>query len=110
MRKSNFLHFKMIAIILGVLVGSAVTAEEPGYFPKTGFVPDAKTAIAIAEAILVPIYGQKQIASERPFHAVLDKRGVWTVEGTLPSGSDGGVAEIKLSRQDSRILYVMHGK
>lgn len=110
MRKTNFRYFKLLPIVLGLFLGGAITAQEPGYVPKDGFIPDTKTAIAIAKSILTPIYGSKQIESEEPFHAILDKSGVWTVEGSLPSGRDGVVAEVKLSRQDARILYVTHGK
>jgi hypothetical protein len=48
-------------------VHSAGTAQT--YVPKNGFVPDKETAIRIAETVLIPIYGEKQIASERPFSA-----------------------------------------
>jgi hypothetical protein len=110
MRKASFRYFKLIAIVRGFVLGTAVTAQEPGYIPKDGFIPDAKTAIAIAEAILTPIYGQKQIASEMPFRAVLNEKGTWVVKGTLPKGFDGGVAEIRLAKQDGRVLNVVHGK
>jgi hypothetical protein len=33
-------------------------------------VPDEKTAIAIATAILLPLYGTKQVELEKPFKAV----------------------------------------
>lgn len=51
--------------------------------PANGYVPDATTAMKIAEAVLIPIYGQGQIDSEHPLHAVL-KDDVWTVETTSP--------------------------
>jgi len=99
-----------------------------GYKPASGYVPDSKTAIRIAEAVLVPVYGDKHIESERPFTATL-KDGAWIVTGTLPcQDSDGGtkspaesktkalhtcfggVAEVRISKDDARILYMMHGK
>src|SRR6478735_2100529 len=64
-----------------------------GYSPPDGFVPDAFTAVAVAEAILTPIYRAKTIASERPFKAVLHD-GVWFVTGTLPRSAAGGTAEV----------------
>lgn len=87
-----------------------------GYRPKEGFVPDSSTAIKVAEAVLIPVYGQKQIQSEEPFTATL-KNGVWTVQGTLhcPDGEggsttlcDGGVAVIRISKADARILSMIH--
>jgi NTF2 fold immunity protein len=99
-----------------VLFASALFGQ--GYKPKSGYVPDSKTAVRIAEAVLAPVYGEKHIESERPFSATL-KDGEWTVTGTLrcPDGKggvttscDGGVAEVRISKGDARILYMMHGK
>jgi NTF2 fold immunity protein of polymorphic toxin system component len=59
----------------------ALCQSATSYTPKAGFVPDSKTAVAVAEAVLTPIYGKEQIESERPFTATL-KQGVWTIEGT----------------------------
>jgi hypothetical protein len=77
-----------------------------GYKPKEGYVPNSETAVKIAEAVLIPVYGKKQIGSEEPFTARL-KDGVWTVQGSLhcPDGSTtcvGGVAEVKISKDDAR--------
>jgi hypothetical protein len=82
------------------------------------YVPDATTAGKIAEAVLIPVYGEKQIASERPFRATL-KDEVWTVEGRLHCSDGkggtttmclGGTAVVKLSKLDGRILFMMHYK
>jgi hypothetical protein len=76
------------------------------------------TATKIAEAVLVPVYGEKQIASERPFRATL-QGDVWTVEGSLtcPDGKGGtttmcvgGTVLVKFSKTDARILFMMHYK
>jgi len=80
----------------------------PGYIPKEGFVPDAKTAIKIAEAVWIPIYGQN-IYKEKPYTVRL-KKGVWSVEGSLPGESKGGVAFILIQKSDGKILKVIHGK
>ena len=96
----------------------SVFARAQSYAPKDGFVPDPKTAVKIAEAVLIPVYGEKQIQSERPFKAVLEN-GVWTVDGTLRCSDgkggvttmcDGGTAEVKLSKTDGRILNMIHYK
>lgn len=85
-----------------------------GYKPKEGYVPDSATAKKIAEAVLIPVYGKKQVESEEPFRAKL-KDGVWTVVGTLhcPDGSEqcfGGVAEVRISKDDGRVLFMTHYK
>ena len=46
--------------------------QKHGNWPAGGYVPDALTAVKIAEAVLVPVYGEQKIASERPFKAKLD--------------------------------------
>jgi NTF2 fold immunity protein len=89
-----------------------------GYKPASGYVPDSNTAVKVAEAVLAPVYGEKHVEAERPFTATL-KDGVWTVTGTFrcPDGKagptascDGGVAEVRISKNDARILYMMHGE
>lgn len=100
------------------------TIQAQSFVPKDGFVPDSKTAVKIAEAVLIPVYGKEKIESEQPFKAELEN-GVWTVEGTLhcpdshttvPQGQKaiplcfGGTAEVKLSKADGRILNMIHYK
>ena len=86
--------------------------------PQQGYVPDSETAIKIAEAVLIPVYGKRTIASERPFTAKL-KESVWRVSGTLhcPDGKGGtttsckgGVAVVEISKVDGRILFLAHYK
>ncbi|MBI3735562.1 YbbC/YhhH family protein [Candidatus Sumerlaeota bacterium] len=79
------------------------------YVPPGGVVPDEETAIRIAEAAWAKIYGQQQLDGEKPFKAKL-KDGVWHVEGSLPEGWEGGVAEAEISKQDGRILCISHGE
>jgi hypothetical protein len=104
---------KMRSVIsAGVLMAASIpyfNAQTPVYKPKDGYVPDAKTAVRIAEAVLIPIYGGKQIDSEKPLSGKLDG-DIWIVTGTLPSGMVGGVAEVKISKQTGEIVGLIHGK
>lgn len=77
--------------------------------PKKGYVPDEQAAIAIAVAVWTPTYGRAQIENEKPYTAKLTK-GVWTVQGTLPEGYDGGTAVAEISQEDGRILKIIHYK
>lgn len=81
--------------------------------PERDYVPDEKTAVAIGEAVLIPVYGEAHIKSERPFHAMLEN-DVWLVTGTLhcPKGllCDGGMATVRISKKDGRILEMIHYK
>ncbi len=83
-----------------------------GYVPPAGFVPDSATAVRIAVAVWIPIYGERQIMSEQPFVATL-KDSVWTVTGSLPPAPKGhvvlgGTAVAKIAQRDGRILFVIH--
>jgi NTF2 fold immunity protein of polymorphic toxin system component len=84
-------------VMFGIILSSASsqTVEHPLFSPRT-----------------VPVYGATQIASERPFKAVL-QGSVWTVAGTLHCGAPacvGGTAEVKISKTSGQILYMIHYK
>ena len=79
------------------------------YVPPAGLVPDAQTAIRIAEAVWLPIYGKETIQNEKPFIAILQD-DVWKVTGSIPKGLHGGVALAEISRRDGCIIRVSHGK
>lgn len=78
------------------------------YKPEQGYVPDKATAIKIAEAIWMPIYGNN-IYDMKPFNAKL-KNGVWTVTGTLPGQMKGGVPVAEILKDTGEIIRVSHGK
>jgi len=103
--------------LAGLLALSAAISQEHesphNYKPPEGYVPDANTAIQIALAVWLPIYGQKQIDSEKPYKAIL-KDGVWTVSGSMPPSRPGrimvgGVAVAEISKVDGTILRISHG-
>jgi hypothetical protein len=98
-----------IALVAAVvlLAVSALGAEKRPWVPPNGFVPDSQTAIRIAEAVWIPIYGEKRIADEKPFIAEL-RGDIWHVRGTLPKGHVGGTAIAEIAKVDGRILRVIH--
>jgi hypothetical protein len=97
--------------ICAVLLLAAAHAQS--YAPKEGFVPDSTTAVKIAEAVLIPVYGKEEIESGNDSKAILEN-GVWTVGWKLacPEAKAttclGGSAEVKLRKTDGRILKVSH--
>lgn len=99
---------KIFITIALVALFTVPTASQKYYKPRNGFVPDEKTAIRVAEAVLIPIYGEKRIKSEKPFSAKLD-HGVWTVTGAIADGVEGGVAKIKISKSTGAVMSVTHG-
>ncbi len=100
--KSSVMSVAML--ILSVSVGAT---EKKPWVPEKGFVPDSQTAIRIAEAVWIPIYGEKLISKEKPFNAVL-RGDTWIVSGTLPPQVDGGTAIAEISKRDGRIVRVIH--
>jgi hypothetical protein len=86
-----------------------VTADGNLRIPVDGFVPTSEVAVQIAGAVLVPIYGQQRIERQLPLVAEL-QGDVWIVEGTLPSGTRGGVVRLEISKRDARILHRSHGR
>ena len=57
-----------LALAIAALAGCASSNESTyNYQPPDGYVPDAKTAIRIAEAVWLPIYGKKVLDDEKPY-------------------------------------------
>ena len=71
-------------------------------------VPDTETAIKIAEAIWLPLYGN-EIYKDKPFLAELKNDSIWIVKGSM-SSDKGGVPYIEISKKDCRIITVYHEK
>jgi hypothetical protein len=104
--------------ILGLAFVFTTCAIAQGPKPQSRDVPDSATAVKIAEAVLVRVYGKKQIESEKPFTARL-KDDVWRVNGTLQCSDGkggtttlcvGGVAVVQISKKNGHIISVMHTK
>lgn len=95
-------------VIAGLfLVLSTAAPRNQNLKPADGYVPDESTAVAIGEAVMVPIWGTAAIARHRPYRAALAD-GLWTVRGTLPVGSGGGTAVVVLAKDDGRIVRAFH--
>ena len=114
----------MKSVILGAVLFAVFTLsirESCAQSTTETRVADARTALKIAEPVLVRTYGKQQIDYERPLTAKLEG-GIWSVYGTLccPDGKGrrtceegkcvGGVAVLKLRQSDGKILSVMHYK
>jgi hypothetical protein len=84
-------------------------ANSHSYNPPGGIVSSKETAIRMAEVVLGPIYGEANIAAQRPFVATL-KAGVWLVSGTLPADMLGGTAYIEIAQADGRVITVSHSQ
>jgi hypothetical protein len=103
--KKKYLAFIGISFILLTSFGQSIPKRKM----HRDYVPDAETAIRVAEAIWLPIYG-KGIFENKPFVAKLKDSTIWIVEGTLKDNLLGGVPYIEIQKSDCRILKVTHGK
>jgi hypothetical protein len=96
--------------VAGMLIlASQGTQMAHSYTPPGGFVSTPETAVQIARAVAVPIYGEQQVARQSPLTATLvDDR--WVVEGKLPPGELGGVLHVEIAKASGCILRVTHGR
>jgi NTF2 fold immunity protein len=76
----------VVVTVLAILAQFALgQSAQPASTPVT--VPDAATAVKLAEKVLANVYGKKKIEAEKPFEASLSG-GIWHVSGTLYCGKD----------------------
>ena len=96
--------------VAALAVACSSTGENmPELFERAGgLVPDRATAIAIAEAVLFPIYGEKSIREQRPY-VVKHTAGKWAIDGSIPKGFVGGSFHIVIRQRDAKILEISHG-
>jgi hypothetical protein len=99
---------------VNLLANSIGTQYSPGgHMPSKGFVPDEETAIKIAEAVWLPIYG-RSVLGQKPYKATLMDGKNWLVEGTgrrilsFIFASGGGVAFTEIDKFSGEILWVIH--
>lgn len=77
---------------------------------QEGVIPDPQTAANLAEIILFPIYGEQTIIKQRPYKVQLQNNHLWSISGTLPSGSEGGCFHLLVEKKDGKILLISHEK
>jgi len=109
----------VVAAVLVTAVALSVLSQTAKPGPGPVKVPDAATAVTLAERALAKVYGGKLISSEQPFTASLSD-GVWHVNGTLyckdkkanviRNACAGGVATADVRQSDGRVLRTGHTK
>jgi hypothetical protein len=97
-----------VRLIVFVLATGLSANGERGKLPENGVIPDERTAVAVAEAVFSPVYGKDYVDKFLPYHAELQD-GLWTVYGTLrPAGAHGGTPQLRINKQDGRVLEIWH--
>jgi len=98
---------RLATVVILLSIAAATAQNISREFPE-GLVPDQKTAIAIAEAVLFHVYGEKAIREQRPY-IVKHIRDKWIIDGAPPPrGMAGGSFHIIISQRDGRILEITH--
>ena len=77
--------------------------------PARGVIPDEGTAVKVAEAVFLPIFGQEEVTKFQPYHAQL-KDDIWTVYGTLKPSSRGGTPQLRIQKKDGKVLEIWHSQ
>ena len=101
------------SVLLAFLLAGC--ASEENFLPPAGYVPDAKTAAAIAEAVWKPIYGTREIDEQKPFEVQL-VGNTWHVSGTLKQPKEkglvmiGGTAEVEIDKTSGKIVRLIHSE
>ena len=60
----------LIFVSIILLSSASIGADRNSYKTKQGYVPDEQTAITIAVAVWIPIYGKEQIENEKLYRAL----------------------------------------
>jgi hypothetical protein len=73
-------------------------------------IQDSVTAIKVAEAILLPMYGEKNFKQYLPLRAYLKEERIWVVESSNKYEFLGSTPNIELQRSDCKVLKIAKGK
>jgi len=102
------MHVCRVAAVAILISIAAATAHNISREFPNGLVSDQKIAIAIAEAVLFHVYGEKAIRNQRPY-VVKHVRDKWIIDGAPPPrGFAGGSFHIVISQRDGRGLEITH--
>lgn len=56
------------------------------------------------------MYGEDNIVKQRPYSVVLKHDSIWSIQGKLPNGWDGGVFYIELNKNTGKVEKIFHDK
>ncbi len=96
-------------ILFFMFVSCSYGTTDKSALPSQGVIPNEDTAVKVAEALFIPIFGADEVAKYSPYHARF-KDGLWTVYGTLKSGSRGGTPQMTIQKKDGKVIEVWHSQ
>lgn len=89
-------------------ITSLRTTDRQLKLSENGVIPDEITAVAVAQAVFRPVFGEEYTKTFLPYHAEF-RDGVWTVYGTLsPRGAHGGTPQLRINKRDGAVLEIWH--
>jgi NTF2 fold immunity protein len=96
-----------VLFLAGVLVASGQTPKK-----QRDYVPDEKTAVRIAEAVLVAQYGEERVNAQLPLHADGSNGDYWIVQGhgPGPATSKGGGPAVWINKHTGCLKVMEHMK
>jgi NTF2 fold immunity protein len=111
MKRPTYFRKILWSLVFCLSVLSSIDVSRgQGYTPKNGFVPDRKTALAIANAVLLAMVPKSVLTSFSPFRARLSGN-VWIVQSKeLPIDTTGGRIYLRISKRTGAILYLEASK
>ncbi|MDM1355894.1 NTF2 fold immunity protein [Myroides marinus] len=77
---------------------------------KDGIISNDSTAVKVVEQILFNMYGEDNIVKQRPYSVVLKHDSIWSIQGKLLNGWDGGVFYIELNKNTGKVEKIFHDK
>lgn len=83
------------------------------YSNEEGLVSSPAVAYAIANAILTSVFGEEDMANQRPLDITLVNNKYWCVQGNFKPqtpNTAGGSPIIIIKKDDSQIQFLMHSK
>lgn len=76
------------------------------YYNDGDDVPDAETAMKVAQPILYRFFGYENIMIRQPFSIQLINDSIWYIRGSVPKKYNGGDIYIKMSKRNATIYEI----
>jgi hypothetical protein len=100
---SMFRIWAIVVFLAGALVAVAQTPKK-----HRDYVPDEKTAVKIAEAVLTASFGEERVKSQLPLRCRNGGRDVWIVVGTEPGPPHkGGGMAVMINKHSGCIISIL---